>query len=228
MTEAVETPQLPGDHRPGAAKARGPGGQGRFGPLLGLSLLIAALFAIPIVSVVGSLFAEGQGTWAHLAETVLPRYLWKHRLAGPGGRAGRVGDRRDHRLADHDVPLPGTAGLRMGHDPAAGGARLRHGLRLHRLPPVQRSPAVPDSGADRLDAPGLLVPLGPLAGRGHRHAVAGPLSLRLPARPDRLPRAVGLRPGGQPDLGAARPGAASTGSPCPWPGRRSRPAPRWP
>ncbi len=79
MTEAVETPTppLPGRGGPVAGKARATGtGLGRFGPLLGLSLLIAALFAVPIVSVVGSVFAQGQGTWAHLAETVLPRYVW--------------------------------------------------------------------------------------------------------------------------------------------------------
>lgn len=86
MTEAIQTPppRLPaaggtgprGGGGPGKDRMTGSGSLGRFTPLLGLSLLIAGLFAVPIVSVIGSIFAEGQGTWAHLAETVLPRYLW--------------------------------------------------------------------------------------------------------------------------------------------------------
>ena len=39
------------------------------------ALLIAMLFALPIFSVVSSIFLTGKGTWAHLADTVLPGYI---------------------------------------------------------------------------------------------------------------------------------------------------------
>lgn len=45
--------------------------------LVVLALIIAALVALPILSVVANLFAAGDGsdTWAHLASTVLPTYI---------------------------------------------------------------------------------------------------------------------------------------------------------
>ncbi|MEQ1682282.1 MAG: iron ABC transporter permease [Burkholderiaceae bacterium] len=44
--------------------------------LTGLTLLIAALVAVPILSVATNLFSAGTaGTWAHLAATLLPEYI---------------------------------------------------------------------------------------------------------------------------------------------------------
>ncbi len=44
--------------------------------LTGLTLLIAALVAVPILSVASNLFNAGTGdTWAHLAATLLPEYI---------------------------------------------------------------------------------------------------------------------------------------------------------
>jgi iron(III) transport system permease protein len=53
---------------------RGTGGR-HWGPLSWISLGVAALFLIPVVSVLFSLTQSGNGTWEHLATTVLPRYL---------------------------------------------------------------------------------------------------------------------------------------------------------
>ena len=46
-----------------------------WGPLTWLSLLVAGLFLVPVASVLFSLTQSGDGTWSHLANTVLPRYL---------------------------------------------------------------------------------------------------------------------------------------------------------
>ena len=54
--------------RPGAAHRP-------WGSLAWLSVIVAALFLIPVVSVLFSLTQSGSGTWSHLASTVLPRYL---------------------------------------------------------------------------------------------------------------------------------------------------------
>ena len=45
------------------------------GALTWLALVIAGLCAIPVVSVLTNVFVPSQGTWQHLAETVLPRYV---------------------------------------------------------------------------------------------------------------------------------------------------------
>lgn len=47
----------------------------RIAPLTGFALLIAALIALPVIVVVLNVFAPSQGTWAHLAATVLPEYI---------------------------------------------------------------------------------------------------------------------------------------------------------
>ena len=39
------------------------------------ALAVAALVAVPVLSVVWSIFQTGQGNWPHLSETVLPRYI---------------------------------------------------------------------------------------------------------------------------------------------------------
>lgn len=41
----------------------------------GASLIVAALVAVPILSVVWSSFLPGQGNWPHLVDTVLPQYI---------------------------------------------------------------------------------------------------------------------------------------------------------
>ena len=52
----------------------------RLGLLGSVALLTAAALALPIVSVVGSVFGGGTETWAHLADTALPRYVWNTAL----------------------------------------------------------------------------------------------------------------------------------------------------
>ncbi|MFQ6018452.1 MAG: ABC transporter permease [Kiloniellaceae bacterium] len=47
----------------------------RRGALTWAALAIACLFAVPIVSVLTNVFVPSQGTWQHLASTVLPRYV---------------------------------------------------------------------------------------------------------------------------------------------------------
>ncbi len=44
-------------------------------PLTWASLFIAALFSIPVVSVLANVFVPSDGAWRHLAETVLPGYI---------------------------------------------------------------------------------------------------------------------------------------------------------
>ncbi|HIP78449.1 MAG TPA: iron ABC transporter permease, partial [Kiloniellaceae bacterium] len=48
----------------------------RGGPLTWISVAVAVLFLIPIFGVLLSLTQPGSETWSHLAETVLPRYLF--------------------------------------------------------------------------------------------------------------------------------------------------------
>jgi len=58
----------------------------RVGALTAITTLIAVLLAVPVVVVLANVFVPSQGTWAHLAGTVLPEYvantLWL--LAGVG------------------------------------------------------------------------------------------------------------------------------------------------
>ena len=60
----------------------------RFSPLVTAAILVGALLILPIASVAVHSFAPGQGTWAHLAATVLPSYvgntLWLAVLVGIG------------------------------------------------------------------------------------------------------------------------------------------------
>jgi iron(III) transport system permease protein len=46
------------------------------GLLAGAAFAVAALLALPIVTVLASVFSGASDTWAHLASTVLPRYVW--------------------------------------------------------------------------------------------------------------------------------------------------------
>ncbi len=69
------------DGEPGMAPSAGPGA--RRAPLRGAvvrpftfaALAVAALFVLPVATVLANLFASSEGTWAHLAATVLPRYV---------------------------------------------------------------------------------------------------------------------------------------------------------
>ena len=51
------------------------GASGRLGLLSWLALAVALLLMMPILGVATNLFATGQGTWAHLVDTVLMDYL---------------------------------------------------------------------------------------------------------------------------------------------------------
>lgn len=62
----------------------------RLGTLGVLALLIAALLAVPLVSVLASLFSGANETWAHLASTSLPRYVANTALLLIGVAAGVV------------------------------------------------------------------------------------------------------------------------------------------
>ncbi|WP_319633666.1 ABC transporter permease [Pelagibius marinus] len=70
-------PAGPFDQRPGRPLRRGRGKLRRpWAPLTWLSIAVAGLFLVPVVSVLFSLTQSGDGTWSHLASTVLPRYLF--------------------------------------------------------------------------------------------------------------------------------------------------------
>ncbi len=43
--------------------------------MTGAALAVAALVAVPILSVIWSIFQPGQGNWPHLVDTVLPQYI---------------------------------------------------------------------------------------------------------------------------------------------------------
>jgi iron(III) transport system permease protein len=59
--------------------------------LAGLALLVAALLAVPFLSVAANLFLGGTGsTWQHLASTVLPEYVRNTLLLCAGVGAGTV------------------------------------------------------------------------------------------------------------------------------------------
>jgi iron(III) transport system permease protein len=49
---------------------------GRPSPLSTIAIVVTVLLAIPVVVVVLNVFLPSQGTWAHLAATVLPDYVW--------------------------------------------------------------------------------------------------------------------------------------------------------
>jgi iron(III) transport system permease protein len=75
MSEPAASRPLPETPPAAPADARA-GGQNR--PTIGiLTVLVAALFAVPILTVaVQVVLPTESGVWSHLAGTVLPRYLW--------------------------------------------------------------------------------------------------------------------------------------------------------
>ncbi|RMD63482.1 MAG: iron ABC transporter permease, partial [Alphaproteobacteria bacterium] len=62
---------IPSARRFGFGRAR----RRPIGALGWAALIIALLFSIPVISVLANVFVPSQGTWQHLAETVLPRYV---------------------------------------------------------------------------------------------------------------------------------------------------------
>ncbi len=65
-----------GPHAAEASLRTLPAARGRpLGALGWIALAVAALIIAPLAAVVGSSFAPGEGTWAHLASTVLPGYV---------------------------------------------------------------------------------------------------------------------------------------------------------
>lgn len=47
----------------------------RGSPLVWCAVVVAALLAFPVLAVVANIFVPGQGTWSHLADTVIPEYV---------------------------------------------------------------------------------------------------------------------------------------------------------
>lgn len=59
-----------------AATGRRPRARGlRSGPLTWVAVAIAALFSIPVLSILSNLLVPTEGAWSHLASTVLPGYI---------------------------------------------------------------------------------------------------------------------------------------------------------
>src|SRR5687767_11703480 len=54
---------------------RGAAPRARWSILSRISLLVAALIALPVLAVVSSVLETGDGSWTHLAETSLARYV---------------------------------------------------------------------------------------------------------------------------------------------------------
>ncbi len=78
-----------------------------FPALLAAALLVAALIAVPIVSVTGNLLLGGSGaTWDHLASTVLPDYILNTLIlcAGVGAGVIVVGVSTAWLVSVHDFP----------------------------------------------------------------------------------------------------------------------------
>ena len=82
--------------------------RGRMGWLVLLALLVAALVAVPILSVATNIFSGGtRGTWSHMAQTVLPEYvaatLWL--CLGVGTLTAAVGVGSAWLVTHFDFPL---------------------------------------------------------------------------------------------------------------------------
>jgi iron(III) transport system permease protein len=82
-------------------------GRGGFPALVVASLLVAALIAVPIVSVTANLLLGGSGdTWSHLASTVLPDYILNTLIlcVGVGSGVIVVGVSTAWLVSIHDFP----------------------------------------------------------------------------------------------------------------------------
>jgi len=92
VTEIVQ-PLPPNDPRPALHAFARPWWRG--GLLSWSALVVAALFAIPVISVLANVFVPSQGIWQHLVSTVLPQYLantlWLVLGVGGGVLIGGIG-----------------------------------------------------------------------------------------------------------------------------------------
>ena len=75
---------------PRACRGFGSRRRAPLGALGWCALAVAALVVLPIAAVVASVFAPGTATWTHLAETVLPAYVWNTMLLLVGVSAGVI------------------------------------------------------------------------------------------------------------------------------------------
>ena len=120
-----------------------------------LLTLVCLLLAVPVLGVLGSWLGARCGQpgacCATSSTTVLPEYALNSLLLARDGRPRRGAARRRHGGAGGAVRVPAAARLRVGAAAAAGDAGLRAGLRLHRLPAVQRPAA--DGAARAAPAP---------------------------------------------------------------------------
>jgi iron(III) transport system permease protein len=62
----------------------------KLGPLGGAAVITAALLALPVVSVLASVFGGSTDAWLHIAATLLPRYAWNTLVLALGVTAGVV------------------------------------------------------------------------------------------------------------------------------------------
>ena len=193
-----------------------------------ITLLAAALVAVPVLSVGANVFAGGTGgTWAHLAATVLPEYIVATLglCVGVGIGASLLGVGAAWLVTHLDFPL--RRSLRVGAGAAAGHAGLRDGLRLHR-PAAVRRPAA-DARCARRSAGSAPTTGSPTCAARRRGADVRlrALPVRLPAGAHRLPRARRRRCSRPAARSASRRGGASCACRCRWRARPSPPAWRW-
>ena len=84
MSQATGEPQIFVPQPSGLGRALASGWSRRPGLLTWVSLLIAALFSIPALGVLVSVLQPTGDTWRHLADTVLPGYVWNTAMLALG------------------------------------------------------------------------------------------------------------------------------------------------
>src|SRR6185369_3012187 len=104
-TSSIPVPAKPAQARSAARATRRLAR--RLNPLVLLAVGLAALVAMPVLSVLANLFAGGtSGTWSHLAATVLPEYigntLWL--FAGVGAGVTLIGVSTAWLTTMHEFP----------------------------------------------------------------------------------------------------------------------------
>jgi iron(III) transport system permease protein len=62
----------------------------KLGPLGGMAVATAVVLALPVVSVLASVFGGATDAWQHIASTLLPRYAWNTLLLALGVAGGVV------------------------------------------------------------------------------------------------------------------------------------------
>ena len=166
---------------------------------------LAALAALPVVAVLGLGLAPGarRGVGAPRGDRAA-RVRRQHARARRAGRRRRGLRRNGDRLARHQPAVSRRALFRMGAAAAAGDARLRDGLRLHRLARLRGTGADRVAARVRLVEGRLLVSRRALARRRRRDVHRGAVSVRLSARAHGFPRAAGVADRSRPDDGTRR------------------------